>query len=55
MNEMNVEKLWNEICGKGKLEKPREKPTQTSFRPPRNPHGVSEMGTRDPSGWEASV
>ena len=29
---------------------PREKPTQTSFRPPRNPHGVTETRTRDPSG-----
>ena len=26
------------------------KPTQTSFRPPRNPHGVTETRTRDPSG-----
>ena len=33
---MCVEKLWNEICGRGKLEKPREKRTQTPFRPPRN-------------------
>ena len=45
MDEMSVEKWWNEICGRGKREKPREKPTQTPFRPPRNPHG-----TRDPSG-----
>ena len=47
---MSVEKWWNEICGRGKLEKPREKPTQTPFRPPRNPHGVTETRTRDPSG-----
>ena len=33
-----VEKWWNEICGRGKREIPREKPTQTPFRPPRNPH-----------------
>ena len=46
MDEMSVEKRWNEICGRGK----REKPTQTPFRPPRNPHGVTEMRTRDPSG-----
>ena len=39
---MSVEKWWNEICGTGKQEKPREKPTQTPFRPPRNPHGVTE-------------
>ena len=29
----------------GKREKPREKPTQIPFRPPRNPHGVTELGT----------
>ena len=44
---MSVEKWWNEICGRGKREKPREKPTQTSFRPPRNPHGVTETRTRE--------
>ena len=27
-----------------------EKPTQSPFRPPRNPHGVTETRTRDPSG-----
>ena len=42
MNEMSVEKLWNEICGWGKREKPREKPIQSSFRSPRNPRGVTE-------------
>ena len=26
---MRVEKLRNEICGRGKLEKPREKPTES--------------------------
>ena len=31
MDEMSVEKWWNEICGRGKREKPREKPTQTRF------------------------
>ena len=50
MDETSVEKWWNEICGRGKREKPREKPTQTPFRPPRNPHGVTETRTRDPSG-----
>ena len=50
MDEMSVEKWWNEICGRGKREKPREKPTQTSFHPPRNPHGGTETRTRDPSG-----
>ena len=29
-------------------ETPR-KPTQTLIRPPRNPHGVTETRTRDPS------
>ena len=47
MDEMSVEKWWNEIFGR---EKPREKPTQTPFRPPRNPHGGTETLTRDPSG-----
>ena len=47
---MSVEKWWNEIYGREKWEKPREKPTQTSFRPPRNLHGVTEMQTRNPSG-----
>ena len=50
MDEMSVEKWWNEIGGRGKREKPREKPTQTPLRPPRNPHGVTETRTRDPSG-----
>ena len=50
MDEMNVEKWWNEICGRGKPEKPREKPTQTPFRPPRNPLGGTETRTQDPSG-----
>ena len=45
-----MEKWWNEICRRGKREKPREKPTQTAFRPPRNPHGVTVTRTRDPSG-----
>ena len=27
-----------------------KKPTQTLFRPPRNPHGGIETRTRDPSG-----
>ena len=50
MDEMSVKKWWNEICGRGKREKPCEKPTQTPFRPPRNPHGGTETRTRDPSG-----
>ena len=50
MDEMSVEKRWNEIGGRGKREKPREKPTQTLFRAPRNPHGVIETRTHDPSG-----
>ena len=47
---MSVEKWWNEICGRGKREKPREKTTQIPFRPPRNPHGGTETRTWDPSG-----
>ena len=50
MDEMSVEKWWNETCGRGKREKLREKPTQTPFRPPRNPHGGTETRTQDPSG-----
>ena len=46
---MSIEEWWTEICGRGKREKPREKPTLTPFRPPRNPHGVIETRTRDPS------
>ena len=42
--------IYYEICARGKREKLREKPTQTPFRPPRNPHGVTETRTRDPSG-----
>ena len=50
MNEKSVEKWWNESRGRGKREKPCEKPTQTPFRPPRNPHAGTETRTRDPSG-----
>ena len=31
------------------------KTTQTQFRPPRNPHGVTETRTRDPSGGMREV
>ena len=55
MNEMSVDKWWNEICGRGKREKPRDIPTQTSFRPPRNPHGVTETRTRDPIGGRRAI
>ena len=47
----SVEKWWNEICGRGKQEKPRENPSQTLFPLPRNTHGQIETRTRDPSGW----
>ena len=43
MDEMSVEKYWNEICNMGKREKLREKPTQAPICPPLNPHGVTEM------------
>ena len=49
MNYMNVEKWLNEICGRGKREKPLEKPTQTLLRPPGNPNGVIETRDRDSS------
>ena len=44
---MSVKKWWNEICGRGKREKLQQKPTQTPFRPPRNPHGVTETQIRN--------
>ena len=34
------------IFSRGKQEKPREKPTETLIRPPRNPHGVTGTRTR---------
>ena len=34
MNEMSVEKWWNEICGSGNRKKPRENPVQTPLRSP---------------------
>ena len=46
---MSVEKWWNEICGRGKWENPREN-YPPPFRPLRSPHGVTETRTRDPSG-----
>ena len=49
MDEMSVEKWWNEICNRERQEKPWETPTQTPFRPSRNPHGVTETRTWDPS------
>ena len=48
--EGRVEKWWNEICGRRKREKPREKPTQSPFRPSRNPHEVTQTRTRDTIG-----
>ena len=45
MNETSVEKRWYEICGRGKWEKPQEKPTETPFRPPQNPHGLIKTQT----------
>ena len=51
MFETSVEKLWNIICGKGKLEKPLEKTSHTPFRPSRNPHGGTETRSLEPSGW----
>ena len=47
--------MWNEICGRGKWEKPREKPTQTPFHLPPKPHWVTETQTWDPQWWEVSV
>ena len=50
MTEMNVNKWWNEICGRGKRDKvPREK-LASQFHTPRNPHGLTETRNRDPNG-----
>ena len=49
MDEMSVEKWSNEIYGREKRDKPGENPTQTPFRPTRNPHGMIEPRTRDPA------
>ena len=48
---MRVDKWLNEISGTAKREeKPRENPTQIPFHPPRIPHGVTEVRTRNDSG-----
>ena len=39
MDEIRVEKWWNEIWGRGLWEKPQEKLAQTPFHPPWSPHG----------------
>ena len=49
MNEMSVEKWWNEISVRGNGRNP-EKPTQFHIRLSQNPHGVTEVRCRDPSG-----
>ena len=36
------------VAGKNERN-PREKPSQTPFCPPRNPHGVTAMRTSDPA------
>ena len=48
MNEMIVNDGVKFVLGEQRRN-PQEKPTQTPFRPPRNPHGVTERRTRDPS------
>ena len=45
MNEMNVAKYWNEICGGRKLEKSWEKNYPDPVRAPRNPHGITGTWT----------
>ena len=45
---MSVDKLWNKICDRARRDKLREKLTQITIRPPRNPHEVTETQTRDP-------
>ena len=51
MNEMTVE----EIQGRRKQEKPREKPIQTPNRPSRNPHGIRHaLRIPERNGWRAT-
>ena len=42
MDEVSVEKWWNESCGWEKREKHLDKLTQTPFRPSRNTYEVTE-------------
>ena len=55
MDDVSLEKCWNEIYVRGKLEKPREKPTLTSIHPTRNSLGVTETRTQDPSGGRRAL
>ena len=48
MNEMSLEKLWNEILWQGKTGEIPRKANQATFRIPWNLHGVTETQTRDP-------
>ena len=54
---MSVEKWWNEICGRRKREKLRERHTQTPIRSPRNPHGWTwhEFGTQAVGGERLTI
>ena len=49
MNEIGVEKWWNEIYGKENGRNPEKNISRPHFVHPLNPHGVTEMRTRDPS------
>ena len=51
MNEMSVEKWWNKICGRGKREKSREKPTQTPLEWPRGELGSQAGGGENLTAW----
>ena len=48
-----MEKWWNEICGRGKREKPREKPVKNLPRPPFVHHETHMEGPRRELGTPA--
>ena len=50
MDEISVENGEMKFVVGEKERNPEENPTQTPFRRPRNPHGVTQMRTRDPNG-----
>ena len=53
--DISVEKLWNEICDRGKWEKLREESAQTQICPLQNPHRVTEIQTRDISNGRRTI
>ena len=50
INEMSMERKWNEILWHRKTGETPKNPAQIPFHPPRIQHGVIEKRNRDPSG-----